>query len=635
MDRNTYLDFWKSFETQRESGLIKDMYLLELESHYVMMLTMKNGQKLGVRMLPIKFSDNINPIEILPITSGYKLELVRVEDVLTKWQKTNFPETKISLVDNYTESKLFDSLQRGIPISVCGNSYKIVELVGYGKESKVFKAVDTKTGELIALKTGFISLEKEVEYIKEIKKKLEGHKAAEWFPEYLDFDRKKNIVVMEYIHGQTLENHISQKLKTGKNLEQLLLSYAGTAQKVCELREDHDILYGQFNLKNILIDQNGLTRFLDPLYSLPPEKYDMLQIIRVGAILMETFYGLRDNELPEKAKSSTSLKRLRRVRISDSLWTKLEECYLPTEYLIDYKVKDVIRKCLIPELRLGSLGELNEEFEELQNVIYACYPNLNSQKIKSNKWKSYVERDYKAVALDFNNTISFTEVTDKYILSKIAQLLEERVNVAIISGRRTVWTNSFMKEIQPFLQGNNALKYLHLYNSEGAIGYNVGSGKIYYEKSFNQELMIRVKETIQKNFPQINFQKQFRTDGYRLNLDLGIDVNALNKLFEESRLPVRTITSGTSIDIVPFEVNKGVALVDFASRLGVSLDEIIKIADQGQKNGNDNSLLSGFGSFSVDEYEPNSEQVSTVEMLGLRNVFATAWLLDNLKVGGI
>ena len=139
---------------------------------------------------------------------------------------------------------------------------------------------------------------------------------------------------------------------------------------------------------------------------------------------------------------------------------------------------------------------------------------------------------------------------------------------------------------------------------------------------------------MQINFPQIDFQKQFRTDGYRLNFDLSVDISALNKLFEESRLPVSTITSGTSVDVVPYGVNKGVALVDFASRLGISVDEIAKIADQGQKNGNDNSLLSGLGSFSVDKYEPDSNQVSTVGVLGLRKVFATAWLLDNLRLEG-
>ncbi len=635
MDKNCYLDLWNSFKDQRERGTITDQYLLELESNYIMMLTMNDSQRLGVRILPTEISDNITPTGFLPLDGRRRLETVKVEDALAEWQRINFPETNISMVEDYSESEMFDSLYDKRTVSICGHSYRVEDLLGYGKEAKVFKAIDAETGQEVALKKGIISLEDEINYARNIKRRLAGYEAEGWFPQYLAFDKEKNIIVMEYLKGQTLDDYISQKLATNESLEKLLLCYADVVQKVCGLKEDHNILCGQFNLKNIIRDNKRSIRFLDPLYSLPAEKYDTLQIIRIGAILMETFYGLRDNELPEKAKSAVSLKELRRISVSGSLLDKLDENSLPTKDLVEYKVKDIIRNCLIPELRLRSLGELREQFEELQNVIYACYPNLNSQKIESNKWRAYMEKRYKAVALDFNNTLSFTEETDSYILSKIAQLLEEKVNVAIMSGRRTVWINSFMREIRPFLQGKDDLpKYLHFYNSEGAIGCNVGSREIYYEKAFDPKLMEAVKKIMRRNFSQIDFQKHFRTDGYRLNFDLGTDINALNKLFEENRLPVSTITSGTSVDIVPYGVNKGVALADFASRLGITIDEIAKIADQGQKNGNDNSLLSGFGSFSVDNYEPNSEQVSTVEMLGLNKVFATAWLLDNLKFEG-
>lgn len=616
--------------TQREQCMIKDQYLLELESHYIMMLTMGNGQKLGVRILPAEISDNITPTEFLPLPGGRRLETVGVEEALAEWQRVNFPGTDVALVANYSEFEIFDSLYDKKTVSICGTPYRVVDLLGYGKEAKVFKAVDGETGQEVALKMGIVSLEDEINCSNYIKTRLEGHESASRFPKYLAFDKEKNIVVMQYIKGQTLEDDLSQRLAANESLENLLLCYANVVQNVCTLKEDHGILYGQFNLRNIMVGSNESTIFLDPLYSLPAEKYDTLQIIRIGAILMETFYGLRDNDLPEKAKSAVSLEELRDVRFSGSLLDELDENSLPTKALINYKVKDIIRKCLILELRLVSLGEVREQFEELKNIIYAS----NGQQIESTMWKAYMEKMYKAIALDFNNTLSFTEVTDSYVLNKITQLLEGGVHVAIMSGRRTVWIDSFMREIQPFLQEGNALNHLHFYNSEGAIGCNVGSREIYYEKVFDPKLMETVKRLMQRNFPKIDFQKQFRTDGYRLNFDLGVDVNALNRLFEESRLPVITITSGTSIDVVPYGINKGVALVDFASRLNISIDDIAKIADQGQKNGNDNSLLSGFGSFSVDKYDPDSEQVSTVKEVGLRKVFATAWLLDNLILEG-
>ncbi len=624
MDKNCYLDLWNSFRTQRENGVIKDQYLLELESHYIIILTNGKGQRFGIRMLRAEISDNIAPTEFLPLGGGRRLETVRVEDALSEWLRINFPRTNLRIVANYSESEMFDSLYDKKPVSICGTPYKVVDLIGYGKEAKVFRAVDIKTGQEVALKTGIVSLEDEVNCAKDIKTRLKGHEAA--FPEYFAFDKEKNIVVMEYIKGQTLEDNLLQRLAANESLEDLLLCYADVVKKISELKENHGILYGQFNLRNIIVNPEGRMVFLDPLYSLPPEKYDTLQIIRIGAILMETFYGLRDNGLPEKAKSATSLEELRNIRVSGSLLDQLDKDSLPTKELIDYKVKDIIRKCLIPESRLASITELREQFKELENVIYAYCPRLSRQ---AEKWKAYMEKKYKAVALDFNNTLSFTETADTYILKQIVRLLNKKIHVAVISGRRTVWINRFKRDIQPFLQGS--LDCLHFYNCEGAIGLNAGSGEIYYEKVFDPELIDAIKKLIQRKFPQIDFQKQFRTDGYRLNFDLVAEVSAFNKIFEE--IPVVTITSGTSIDVVPYGVSKGMALIDFASRTGVNVEDIAKIADQGQKDGNDNSLLSGFGSFSVDNYEPNSEQVSTVEVLGLRKVFATAWLLDNLKFG--
>jgi hydroxymethylpyrimidine pyrophosphatase-like HAD family hydrolase/serine/threonine-protein kinase RIO1 len=637
MDKNTYLDLLNSFETQKEKGFVRDQYFLELESHYIMVLTTNANQKLAARLVPKGFTDNIVPLETL-YTKEHKLELVKIEDAFNEWKRINFPGTDVHIFQDYTESELIDSLQKRNPVSVCGDSYNVIDLLGCGKESRVFKAVNPKTNDTVALKAGIVSLEKEAEYLEEIKRKLKDCKAKDLFPDYFAFDKDKNIIVMEYVAGKTLESYIAQGLKSGEpSLDELLLLYADSVINVCELKDTHGILYGQFNLQNIIMGQKDSMRFIDPLYSLPPEKYDALQIIRVGAILMEAFYGLKDKDLPEKTKSAVSLEELRNVGISDNLWAKLGESQLSTKPLVDYKIKEVIKKCLKPESRLKNLSELKEEFEEIKNLVSASR-GLLCQTQKGQKesaalatFESYMTKRYGALALDFNNTLSHTEETDKNLLKKISQLLEDKIPVAIISGRRTVGVDHFMNEIRPFIKRNDALNHLYFYSSGGAIGYNVGTKQICYEILFDSRAMELVKKEIKKKFPQINFDAQLRTDGYRLNFHSMVDVNELNKFFAKCDMPVIATTSGTSIDISPDKVSKGVALADFASRLGMSIDDIAKIADQGQKGGNDNSLLSGFGAFSVDKHEPNSNQVSTVEALGLKKVLATAWLLDNLK----
>jgi len=636
MDKNDYLNLWKSSKKQRENSLIRDQYFLDLESHYVLMLTTNKGQKMGVRRLPSNFVDNITPLEISPLSGGYKLQIIRSKDALNEWKKINFPEIDVQIFDNYNESDIFDSLLNEDNLLINGNSYKLTELLGYGKEAKVFKALDSSNKE-VALKTGLIFLEDEVKFAENIKEKLKDHKYSALFPNYQAFDKEKNIIVMDYIKGQTLDDYIAKKLDNGESLEKLLLLYSNTVKKICELKEDKNILYGQFNLKNIIVDNEDSIKFIDPLYNLPHEKYDTAQIIRIGAILAETFYGLRDSNLPEKAKKAISLAELRKINVPDCLLNKLEETHLPTKNLVDYKIKDIIGKCLIPKLRLENLNELKHEFEELEDIISDYFPEFNQKecnRIKSDeliKFNKYMEKKYKAIALDFDNTLSLNESTDKYLLKRLSKFLEEKINVAIISGRRTVWINSFIKEINPFLQDNNQLRYLHFYNSEGAIGQNIGTKEMYYERLFDPELMNKVKKGIKTKFPQINFDTQFRTDGYRLNFNLCLDVNELNGFFRKYHLPVTAVTSATSVDVLPEGLNKGVALKDFASRLHINIDDIVKIADQGQKNGNDYSLLTGQGSFSVNNYEADSNQVSTYEALHLKKIFATAWLLDNLK----
>ncbi len=643
MDRNTYLGLWKCFfDTPNLNSVIKDWYLVNLESHYAMVLTTVKGKKIGVKMLPTRFNGATTPLETLFLQGGHKLELVEAKDILIAWKNINLPETNVPMFDDYTEFEMFNSLFNKRMVSVGDKPYRIIDLLGCGKEARVFKVTDINNEGILALKSGIFPLEQEVEYMTSIQGRLTRCGVTNLFPHYLAFDKNKNMIIMEYVHGQTLDDFIAHEIITGGSLEKLLLCYGNVAETICGLKEDYGILYGQFNLKNIIVEPNGSIRFLDPLYSLPPEKYPLLQIIRIGAILMETFYGLRDSTLPEKTKSAATLEDLANLNVADSVLRELEEIHLPTKSLVDYKVKSIVRKCLVPKSRLKRLSELRDEFEELKSLVYSYYPELNKEGQRKvnpamqQMFKTYTERKYRVIALDFNNTISLSEETDKYALGKISSLLQSGVHVAIISGRRAVWTDHFMRELGLFMQNGSTdvLRHLHFYNSEGGIGRNIGTGEIYYEKIFDPLLMENVKRIIQRKFPQINFQTQFRTDGYRLNFDTIINIDELNELFRKNDLLVNAMTSGTSIDVVPHNVNKGVALNDLASRLGISTDDIGKIADQGRKEGNDNSLLVGFGAFSVDNYELNSTQVSTFEILRLRKVIATSWLLDNLKFVG-
>ena len=96
MDRNTYLGLWKCFfDTPNLNSVIKDWYLVNLESHYAMVLTTVKGKKIGVKMLPTRFNGATTPLETLFLQGGHKLELVEAKDILIAWKNINLPETNV------------------------------------------------------------------------------------------------------------------------------------------------------------------------------------------------------------------------------------------------------------------------------------------------------------------------------------------------------------------------------------------------------------------------------------------------------------------------------------------------------------------------------------------------------------
>ncbi|MGB2631114.1 MAG: diphthine--ammonia ligase, partial [Candidatus Omnitrophota bacterium] len=640
-DKDTYWELWRSFKTQVDDDIATDQYMLDLETYKVMILTLKDGRKIGVRMVSGEFTDQIEPLEALHIKGGSKLEIIHADDALKMWQNINFPDTSSApdLFEGYSEKDMFESLRNGSPVSFGGKSYQVTDLLGFGKESKVFKAREIETGREVALKAGLTGLENESSDAGVMTSKLKDSTFAGYFPSYELFDKEKNVIVMELIKGEPLDAHITQRLEAGESLEKLLLLFSGIMIDICLMKEKYGVFYGQFNLRNILIDKKGDKRFIDPSYPLPRDRYDLLQIIRAGAIMMEKFYGLRDDEYPPKVKGAAGLDELKKVRISGSIWERFEEAELPVEPMINTKIKEIIRKCLVPDTRIETLRDLREELEGLCDVIYAYHPELRpaalhagaARSIAQARLKEYTSKRYKALAVDYNNTLEQDGATDRYLMRKIAELLEQDIHVAVITGRRATWINTFVEEIRPFLPDEDALKRLHFYTSEGAKGCNVGTRELYYEHAFDRNLMVKTAKVIKKEYPRLDFSVNYRTDGYRMNFDPIMDVKRLNELFEKLGLPVIALTSGTSIDVLPGGINKGVALADFAARLGISIADIARIADQGQKYGNDNSLLSGPGSFSVDRCESDSDQAGTAEALGLKGIFATAWLLDNLR----
>ncbi|MBF0216799.1 MAG: hypothetical protein HQL30_07390 [Candidatus Omnitrophica bacterium] len=259
-----------------------------------------------------------------------------------------------------------------------------------------------------------------------------------------------------------------------------------------------------------------------------------------------------------------------------------------------------------------------------------------------NKLKASVSIEFNAVVFDYDNTVAVDASIDPVILGDLIGLLRKGVHVGVISGRGRALNRKFLHKISGMLGSDKkALKYLHIYPHNGAKGYNAFSGESepYYKKGMLKDEALQIERLMRDKFNLFDSIGHFRWSSDMMNIypvssaDIGLTELAghINSFFVSEGLPFEAATSKLTIDILPRNIGKLTALMDFSKRTGIPLDRIAKIGDQGQKGGNDHSMLIGRGAFSVDESDRYSSQISMVKATGLTNVQAARWLFRNLK----
>lgn len=98
---------------------------------------------------------------------------------------------------------------------------------------------------------------------------------------------------------------------------------------------------------------------------------------------------------------------------------------------------------------------------------------------------------------------------------------------------------------------------------------------------------------------------------------------------------LKVMTSGKTIDIIPYCAGKQNTISQIASQLGIDHSKVARIGDQGQRGGNDHDMLQHSSGFSVGfrEHENNNGCHPVVNEYGeiLQGVTATSYLISNMQ----
>lgn len=251
--------------------------------------------------------------------------------------------------------------------------------------------------------------------------------------------------------------------------------------------------------------------------------------------------------------------------------------------------------------------------------------------------KHALDTTYRAVVVDIDGTLKDpgSKVSD-YILQRIATLLTEGVEVVIATGRGESIDTILLERLERSVPDKTALNHLHVYRENGARAYNYGTKEVYYARTFTPVSRTAVEHLLaDKSFIR---SQRVRDATISLSIDiegkvqdyvdaLNAELTTLNPTLDQ---PLVAVNGGRTVDILPWEINKGLVMPDLEKRLGISSDVIARIGDQGQEGGNDYELLSDGNAFSVGK----GSAAVTPFITNVKGPEAAQWLLSQLTFGG-
>ncbi|MDH4218720.1 MAG: protein kinase [Candidatus Aminicenantes bacterium] len=189
---------------------------------------------------------------------------VKCETRLARRQPIQEPSSQPSEEPSPPEETIEDSFKGLTTGSIFAGQYQIIEELGEGGMGRVYKALDTKTDEEVALKVFRPEIAPDDKAFRRFRKEFKtarkiSHKNV--CPmSHLGTSKGIRYVTMEYVSGEDLKSSM-------KRMGQFTLGKAiFTAKQICEgLAEGHrlDVVHRNLKPQNIVINQFGNVRIMD------------------------------------------------------------------------------------------------------------------------------------------------------------------------------------------------------------------------------------------------------------------------------------------------------------------------------------------------------------------------------------
>lgn len=319
---------------------------------------------------------------------------------------------------------------------------------------------------------------------------------------------------------------------------------------------------------------------------------------------------------------------------------------------------------LSPSSKLNANSHIDEA---VTTTLFA--PSVRPEVASQQKFDRAMKEVYRAVLIDLDDTLTvYNRLLTDEAVDELIGLLRSRIPVGIVTARSLTVDKEGMgaqlievlerikvrlaEQQMPQQYQNVLLQFLYLMPENGsyivrgnAPGDKIDLGLISVARNedFVRELELLVNQWAAQNNVTLDFSsfgpKEYTVTLRKLPPDRIVNLKRLvEELIRKHRKEYPVSQSDDSIDISPEGGGKGFAFtrfVDYAKRdhpsLQIKARHIVTIGDKGRRGGIDYLMLNREGGFSVDEFDPDSPQVDTPHILGIRGWPAAHWLLRNLK----
>jgi serine/threonine protein phosphatase PrpC len=144
--------------------------------------------------------------------------------------------------------------------------YRITDLISRSGMASIFKAIDSKTGQTVALKVPFMQFESDPGFYsrfqreQEIGQTLSHPYILKVWPEEEGEQRSRPYLAMEYLDGQTL-GHLMCSVRPMPAADALKL--AGRISEALHYLHDHGVVHRDLKPDNVMILNDGTIRIMD------------------------------------------------------------------------------------------------------------------------------------------------------------------------------------------------------------------------------------------------------------------------------------------------------------------------------------------------------------------------------------